>query len=840
MDKKVQKPFMYLRNGELLYDSEGKEAMAEKQAADIIDIIKKINPNLGDANDEDVTKDEIEDTDNDSSQEIDWGAKIIDVFKNGCLKWKPSLEKDHKSLLTTKAHTNFTRKTYSEDNKIKETKVMYEEADANFNASSSGHLKISMGEKNSVKAEYDAKVNGCGEASCKGLFDKRFNDKENERELLIAKCEAKGKLEGEFKGSASFNAKENEGKADMNVKFGVHGQTSFTGVDIKLQNSNKEGRVKVLHGNAKGNAEIKAAGTFGKHKVNLEAKAKGGAKFKAMDGEFDFSAKKRNDGIYIPGFKGIVGKAKAKGEAEFCLNTEICGKKIDKKGNVSGEAEASALTLNALEVDIRKEKDDGTVRKAKASVKGMEGNFCNVEATGKRSGDITEASANLTGAKVNIGNVNATGIDNRTIHSANATSGLSADIGNVKASCLGHKGTTAGIDASLGMQMFNVSAGIARDTGVSASSKFSMFNVNLTIGTPSLNISMPGLGPNISIPFVSAGGGGGQTADQSNDSNGKGKNETGSFTGQEKENGSNNEGSLNTNRSNKEGSLNTDGNIGTKSSDGEPSQCGSIAQNNTDSCTNSRFGSKSYIGNESNTSLNYEEQSLTSLNDCIGTYDGDGGPVENGVIADDNTGRYTKDGLGSGTCIGNIREGCSNSEDTNLSSLDLNDNIESCDDDVGISETRSIAGDNMGSCTNFGYGSGSRIGNEREGCSISEDTKNKSFDLNDCIETCDEDVCFLERRSVAKDNIGSCTNTGLGSGSPIGNEREDCSISGGTNLNCIHLNDYIESCDGDVEFSESRSIAGNNMDCCTNFGFGSGSRIGNEREGCSISEGTKD
>ncbi|XP_045158779.2 uncharacterized protein LOC123524560 [Mercenaria mercenaria] len=382
MDKKMTKPFMYIRNAEMLNDSQGREANAHKEADDII---KTIIPDTEDEKDEDEgVNHRMEETKNDSKVQSNWTDQIVEVFKSGPLKWKPTFDKKHKSSCDRKAVSTFIVNTYDVGDNCTKTNYLCGQTEAAIKAGSEGHVQISVGKTNIATVKYDADIKGNVKLYHQGLVYKRSQTDGKERDIKIANCAAKEEIVGNLQGSAEFNAFDYKWKVEAEAKGNTSGNVSFVGLNGNVKKTPKgiEGHTKPLHVKTGGKANFQVKGSVGKQKVKLNAKAKGKVKFKAIDGKFVLAAKKPEDGgIYIPGVHGTLGEVKAKGEADFK------GKEMNEKAKASGEAKLPGMQFRTLNVDMRREKDNGTTVKTKASVVGAILNVLNLEAVGNKKGN---------------------------------------------------------------------------------------------------------------------------------------------------------------------------------------------------------------------------------------------------------------------------------------------------------------------------------------------------------------------------------------------------------------------------------------------------------------------
>lgn len=499
--------YMYIKDAEVLYDSKGKKAKAAKEADDIIKTIKQSNQDI--ENNDACISDEKANT---GENQTDWKSLIIKAFKDGPLKWKPSFDSKHESYCDQRFETNFSKKATESDANDVTNRKMCGNIDAKIEAKSGGHAHIAIGETKLAKADYEAQFKGKLKASFDGIKDESSTKAGFKRQVTVGSFKAEGEMEGKLKGSAELNILKYKRQMEADANFKVTGKASMLAGELCLEKNTEgiEGHVKVLHGKVEGKATFQAKASVGKHKAHLNVKAEGKAKFKALDGKLVLKAKKREDGsLYIPGVKATVGQAKAEGEAEFDVQTDILGKKYNKRGKVSGKARLCGAKFKALSVDCSDKKDYGNDYKVSVDVQGLKANVLNVEATKTKIGSKTSLSMEATGAELNVGTLSATGIDNREIKSVKTRAGFSFNAGNINATGLGHKGVKMEANAGSEVNMFNLSIGVSRDSEVSVRNGVSLFNINLKIGLPRFSAGSADCGFNIGIPFLSGGGDGG-------------------------------------------------------------------------------------------------------------------------------------------------------------------------------------------------------------------------------------------------------------------------------------------------------------------------------------------
>lgn len=386
-------------------------------------------------------------------------------------------------------------------------------AEGNVKAKSKGHAKLNVFEMEVANIGYNAKFEGKGKAEVKGRDSKttyKQNGHEKHNKFCVASIE--GRAQGEAKLSTDVNILNCKGKLGVEGKFEGAAKAKFELAEVKKQQTNGKTTREfgLIQGKADGNGKVNAKANIGKHSVGFDAEAEGQAELTLASGKADFNVEKTKNGYIVPGLNLKLGQAAARGRAKCDIHTDINHKKWQRKCDISGEARASGVNVQAFSVEINREKDHGNHSKISADAELARVNFMNVKATGKETGNAARSVTEFKGLEANIGNVNATGIDDRETLGIKTSSGVKANIGNIQATAIGPKGLKAELDGGAGIDCFNVKTGIHRTTGVSvATNRMSFCNLNLTVGLPQFNLNTGNCGFNIGIPFLSDGGGGG-------------------------------------------------------------------------------------------------------------------------------------------------------------------------------------------------------------------------------------------------------------------------------------------------------------------------------------------
>ena len=420
-------------------------------------------------------------------------------------------EQQSKCAIKAKASYNKLRNETDKDWK-RETR-MHAKAEGSVNATSKGHAKLNILEEEAAKIEYNAKFEGDGKAEFKG-FEKTQRDNPNgyEKQVKVGTGCIEGKCKGEAGVEAQVNILKCKTKLGAEGKMQGEAKAQFTLAEAKEihKNGQTTREFRLIDAKAKGKGSAEGRAYFGKQSADFDAETEGKAKLCVAKGNADFNVRKTKKGYNVSGLNLTAGKVSAKGRAKGNVNANINGRKYGRKFDVSGEAKASALDVNAFNVDIRRDNDNGSTAKVSAEANLAKANIMNVKATGIEKGTSVETKTEFKGLEANIGNVQATGIDDRKNVNIKSSTGLTANIGNVQATGIGPKGVKMEHNNGAGIDCFNVAIGTHRTTGMSVSSnRAQFFNLNLTSGPPQLNLNTGPSGFNFDIPFLSNGGGGG-------------------------------------------------------------------------------------------------------------------------------------------------------------------------------------------------------------------------------------------------------------------------------------------------------------------------------------------
>ena len=216
--------------------------------------------------------------------------------------------------------------------------------------------------------------------------------------------------------------------------------------------------------------------------------------------------------------------AVAKGIDCKAAQTNITGWKEEIMAGAS--TEAKGMSVNAATANITGGEDKKEA-KAEAKVVASQITAATANIMGYNTGASVGAHAQAKGADVKAANVSVKGIDSSVSATATASAaGFEANVANVDVSGVGGAGVHASAEAKLGVDAFNVRAGVHSGVGVGVSSKPQLFNVDLSVGMPSVM-----LGPAFNINPLASGGAKGNDDDRGgkkSESSSKGDNQGGS------------------------------------------------------------------------------------------------------------------------------------------------------------------------------------------------------------------------------------------------------------------------------------------------------------------------